>query len=96
LSQAEKNVPDNLSPYMRAGSVLLFQSKDLLRAERYFRKYLSQEPEGNASRPAQAHWRLASVLEKEGRKPEAISELEAALKLEPEFEPAKKDLKRLK
>jgi len=96
LAEAEKKIPDNLSPYLRASTALLAANKDLPRAERYARKYLSQDPEPNATRPAVAHWRLALVLEKEGRKPEAISELQTATKLDPKFEQAQKDLKRLK
>src|SRR5207249_2421948 len=96
LADAEKKIPDNLSPYLRASTALLAASKDLPRAERYARKYLSQEPEPNATTPAVAHWRLAMILEKEGRKPEAIAELQTAMKLDPKFEQAQKDLKRLK
>lgn len=36
------------------------------------------------------------ILEKAGKKSEAIAELQAATKLDPKFEPAQKDLKRLK
>jgi Tfp pilus assembly protein PilF len=96
LATAEKNVPDNLYPDYAAGRTLYVLNKDFSRAERYFRKYLTQPPEGEAPRFAAAHWRLGLVLEKEGHKPEAISEIETATKLEPDFEPAKKDLKRLK
>jgi tetratricopeptide (TPR) repeat protein len=96
LTDAEKKIPDNLSPYLRAATALTAAGKDLPRAERYARKYLSQEPEPNASSPAVAHWRLGLVLEKQGRKPDALSELEAAARLDPKFEPAQKDLKRLK
>jgi tetratricopeptide (TPR) repeat protein len=96
LAEAEKKIPDNLSPYLRASSALLAAGKDLPRAERYARKYLSQEPEPNATTPAVAHWRLAMILEKAGRKPEAIAELQTSTKLDPKFEQAQKDLKRLK
>lgn len=96
LAEAEKRIPDNLSPYLRASSALLTTGKDLGRAERYARKYLSQTPEPNATQPAVAHWRLGMILEKQGRKPEAILELQAATKLDPKFEQAQKDLKRLK
>lgn len=96
LAEAEKKIPDNLSPYLRASSALLVTGKDLPRAERYARKYLSQAPEPNATQPAVAHWRLGLILEKQGRKPEAIAELQAATKLDPKFEQAQKDLKRLK
>ena len=96
LTQSEKAIPDNLNPHYQAARVMFTTGKDLPRAERYFRKYLALEPEGEMPHWAAAHWRLGLTLEKEGRKPEAIAELEAALKLEPDFEPAKKDLKRLK
>ncbi len=96
LAQGERNVPDNMNPYYQAGRILLTDGNDLPRAERYFRKYLTQEPEGNTPHLFAAHWRLGQALEKQGRKPEAIAEMETAVKLEPNFEPAKKDLKRLK
>ncbi|HKS95043.1 MAG TPA: hypothetical protein VJV74_02795, partial [Terriglobia bacterium] len=95
LAKAEKNVSSDLSPYYQAGRILLVTGTDLARAERYFRKYLSAEPEGEAPTLAHAHWRLGLVLEKEGHKPEAIVELETAVRLKPDLDAAKKDLKRL-
>ena len=68
LAQAEKAVPDDLTPYYEAGTVLLDEHSDLTRAERYFRKYLSQEPEGNEPRLAEARGQLGLVLEKEGHR----------------------------
>ena len=96
LADAEKKIPDNLTPYLRASIALLATGTDLARAEGYARKYLSQEPEPNATTPAAAHWRLALILEKAGKKPEAIAELQKATRLDPKFEPAQKDLKRVK
>lgn len=96
LSQAEKNIPDNLYPYYAAGRVLLLEGKDLPRAERYLRKYLTQEAEGNTPTQAHAHWRLGLVLEKQGRKQDAITELETAVRIKPDLEDAQKDLNRLK
>lgn len=96
LADAEKKIPDNLSPYLRASGALLATGKDLARAERYARKYLSQVPEPNATTPAVAHWRLGLILEKEGKKAEAVAELQTATRLDPKFEQAQKDLKRLK
>jgi tetratricopeptide (TPR) repeat protein len=95
LAEAEKNVPDDLSPYYQAGRALLYTGKELPRAERYFHKYLGQEPEGEAPTLAHAHWRLGLVLEKEGHNPEAVSEIETALRLRPDLGEAKKDLRRL-
>ncbi|HEY3131622.1 MAG TPA: tetratricopeptide repeat protein [Acidobacteriota bacterium] len=96
LALAEKNVPDNLSPYVEAGYALYTQDKDLPRSERYIRKYLTQEPEPGAPQPAVAHYLLGLVLEKQGRKPEAIAEINTSLRLKPDYENAKKALKRLK
>jgi tetratricopeptide (TPR) repeat protein len=99
LAQAEAKVPDDQVPYYRAAVAILTQanpgSQELSRAEGYFRKYLSAEPEGGEPPLAAAHWRLGEVLEKEGRKSEAMSELHTALRLKPDLEGAKKDLKRL-
>ena len=65
-------------------------------AERYLRKYLGQEPEGGAPKLAYAHWRLGTMYAKSGKKEQAIAEIETCLRAEPNFEPAKKDLKALK
>ncbi|HEV8254429.1 MAG TPA: tetratricopeptide repeat protein [Vicinamibacteria bacterium] len=96
LAEAEAHVPDSLSPYYQAGRVLLERGQDPARAERCFRKYLTQEPEGNTPTAAHAHWRLAQALERQGRTAEARSELQAAVRLKPDLEPAKKDLARLR
>jgi tetratricopeptide (TPR) repeat protein len=95
LAQAEKDVPDDLYPYFRAGQSCLARPNELARGERYFRKYLTQEPEPYRPNHSLAHWRLGQALEKEGRKPEAIAEFQAAVKLDPDS-PARQDLKRLK
>jgi tetratricopeptide (TPR) repeat protein len=95
LTEAERRVPDNLNPYYRAANVCISRGKEYARAEQYLRKYLGQEPEPVAPSHALAHWRMAVALEKDGRKPEAIAELQASLKLDPNS-PAKADLKRLK
>ena len=96
LAEAEKNVPDDFNPDYQAGKTILLQGGDYSRAERYFRKYLTQEPEGDAPDLASGHWRLGLVLEKQGRKSEAIAELQTAVQMKPNFDEAKKDLKRLK
>jgi tetratricopeptide (TPR) repeat protein len=96
LAQSEKNVPDSFTPFYNAANILLADGSDLPRAEKYFRKYLTIEPEPGTPTHADAHWRLALVLEKLGRKPEAVQELETAVRMNPKHEGAKKDLKRLK
>jgi hypothetical protein len=42
-----------------------------------------------------AHWRLGQALEREGRKQEAISEIEAALGMDPNLSEARNELKRM-
>jgi tetratricopeptide (TPR) repeat protein len=96
LANAEKMVPDNFGPFYEAARALFTQGGDVARAERFLRKYLTIEPEAGAPGLAQAHWRLGLVLEMGGRRADAASELEQAIKLQPDFEDAKKDLKRLK
>ena len=96
LAQAEQKVPDNLAPFFQAGLMLLQQNADFPHAESYLRRYLGQEPEPDGPKLSRAHWRLGLVLEKEGRKTEAITEIETAVHLEPDFAPPKADLKRLK
>ena len=96
LDQAERNVPDNLNPYFQAGRIVLQQGKDFARAEGYFRKYLTQEPEPTSASHAQAYWRLGQTLEKQNRKAEAVEAVRTALKLDPNLEGAKRDLKRLR
>jgi tetratricopeptide (TPR) repeat protein len=99
LDQAQKNVPDDFSPYYRAGLTILNDNGStpatLARAEGYFRRYLTSDPEGGEPTLAHAHWRLALVLEKEGRKTEAVAELKSALQLNPNLNAAKKDLSRM-
>jgi tetratricopeptide (TPR) repeat protein len=95
LAQAEKAVPDDYTYYFRAGRVLLAGGKDNPRAERYFRKYLSQEPEGGTPTLAAGHWQLGLALEKLDRKQDAVAELQTAVKMDPQLKAAKNDLKRL-
>ena len=96
LGTEEKLIPDDLAPHYQVGRLLLLMNRDFSRAEKLFRKYLTQEPESEDPFLAAAHWRLAGALEKQGKKAEAISELEIAVKLRPDLEGAKQDLKRLK
>jgi tetratricopeptide (TPR) repeat protein len=98
VTRAEGAIPDDLTPYVIAARGMLRQGLELPRAEANLRKYITQtqEPEAGAPLAAGAHWSLALVYEKEGRKADARSELETALRLKPDFGPAQRDLKRLK
>ncbi|HYW46094.1 MAG TPA: hypothetical protein VE959_24735 [Bryobacteraceae bacterium] len=95
LAQTERDVPDDLFPYARAGLSSMGRPAEPGRTERHFRKYLTQEPEPYRVKQWWVHWRLGQVLEKQGRKPEAIAEFQVSVELDPES-PAKQDLKRLR
>ena len=96
IARVEKNVPDDFGAHYQAGKVLIASGKDLPRAERYLRKYLTIPPEGGGPPWAGARWRLGQALEKEGKKSEAIAEMEEAVRLQPELKGAKEDLARLR
>jgi tetratricopeptide (TPR) repeat protein len=61
LSDAEKNVSDDLSPFYFSAKVLLERRRDLERSEAYLRKYLSQAPEASEPEPAAARTLLAAA-----------------------------------
>jgi len=60
LSEASRQNPDDLVPYCRAADHILIHGRDAVRAERYLRVYLSQEPEGNEPSAADAQRKLNS------------------------------------
>jgi tetratricopeptide (TPR) repeat protein len=95
IDEAQRRVPDNPAPIFSAAIALLETNADLPRAERYLRQYLTHEPEAGAPTHSTAHWKLALVLEKEGRRADAAGELRAAaaqIGNDPAF---KKDYKRI-
>lgn len=96
LGDADRANPDDLTPFFVAARTLLLDGQDFDSAERYLRKYLTQEPEGNAPRHAFAHWRLGQLYQKSGKTDQARAEYELCLQQEPGFDPAKRDLKSLK
>jgi tetratricopeptide (TPR) repeat protein len=95
LTTAQIKVPDDLCPYYEASNALLETGKELPRAEKYAKKYLSEEAEAGEPGAADAHRLLGLVLEKEGRTAEALTEIHTALRLRPDFKAAREDLARL-
>ena len=96
LARSEVAMEGRRDAWYAAGRQLVTDKAEPARAERYLRHYLGAEPEPAAPAPAAARWRLGLALEQQARKAEAIAELQTAVKLDPKFDPAKKDLKRLK
>jgi tetratricopeptide (TPR) repeat protein len=95
VAQAEKEAPEDLSPFYAAAAALIAVGQDFARAERYIQKYLGAQPEGRQPTLAEAHWLLADLYKREGRKSDAVRELQAALRLHPGFTRAKQDLNQL-
>jgi tetratricopeptide (TPR) repeat protein len=96
LDRARRDVPWTRLPEYQAARVTLLEGGDLARAEQWMREYLTVEPEPGTPTHAHARWRLGLILEKQGRKQEAIAEVQSALKMKPDLDEAKKDLKRMK
>jgi len=95
LAKAEAQLPDTRLPAYVAARTLINEHREPERAIRLLRHYLEAEPEIGAPRPAAAHWRIALALEQMGHKDEAVAELKTAVNLQPDFQEAKADLKRL-
>jgi hypothetical protein len=95
LAAAAATVPESQVPAYRAANALLAVEADLPRAERYFRQYLAQQFELGTPSHAAAQWRLALVLEKQGRKADAVAALRQAVSADPKLEGARADLRRL-
>jgi tetratricopeptide (TPR) repeat protein len=96
LAKSEAATDGRLEAWYTAARQMVVERVEPARAERYLRHYLEREPEIGSLSPAAARWRLALALEQQSRRPDAVAELRTALRLDPRFEPAKKDLKRLK
>lgn len=97
LKQARERVPDDRTPEYRVAVAILSsnQNGQLQRAEQLLRDYLTQPSEGQEPGHAGAHWRLGQVLERQGRKADAIREYQTAVHEDGSLEGARNDLKRL-
>ncbi|MEO8504930.1 MAG: tetratricopeptide repeat protein [Acidobacteriota bacterium] len=85
----------DLSAHYQLGKVALLSGKDLAEGAEHFRAYLDAPPLPGRPTWADAHWRLGLILEKQGHRDQAIAEIRAALKLNPNHPLARKDLERL-
>jgi tetratricopeptide (TPR) repeat protein len=97
IKQAKTSVPDDRAPEFAAANAILNDNNgaQLQRAELLLRDYLAQTAEAQEPTHAIAHWRLGQVLERQGRKADAVRELQTAVNQDSSLDGAKKDLKRL-
>ncbi len=97
IEQAIVSIPDDRTPEYLAASAILTAgaASEYPLAERYLRDYLAEPAEGHEPSAAEAHWRLGLVLEREGRRADAVHEFQRAVELDGSLEQARADLKRL-
>jgi Tfp pilus assembly protein PilF len=88
LKIALQEIPDDPSPHYRAAERLVAAGRDPVRAERYLRLYLAQEPEGNQPSLSEARWMLGMALEAQGRVADALAEFRQSVRLDPESKAA--------
>jgi len=69
LAQAERQVPDDWTPYFRAAEAMNAAGKNLTAAAGYLRKYLMQEAEGNEPTHADARGLLKEIASRRDDRP---------------------------
>jgi hypothetical protein len=88
LAASLREVPDDPVPHYRAAERVLAAGRDPIKAERYLRVYLAQEPEGNQPPASEARWRLGLALEAKGSAADALAEFKESVRLDPESKAA--------
>ena len=87
--------PGYMAAFYHIGRTAAQAGTDLARGEDALRKYLAYTPKPNEPAPANAHYFLGLLYEKEGKKAEAQRSYQAALKLNPTLKEASEALKRV-
>lgn len=90
-----KRNPNNMGALYQIGKASALSGQQLDRGEASLRKYLSYQPRQNEPSHAAANMRLAQILEKRGKKSEAKSLYESALKADATLKEAKEGLERV-
>ena len=90
-----KEKPGDMGATFAIGRTGALSGQNLDRAEKALKMYLASPPAVNPIPPANVHFRLGMVYEKEGRKDLARAEYTAAIQLNPKYEDAKKALEAL-
>lgn len=88
--------PDHWDALYQVGKTGALSGRHLDRAVAALRRYVAHTPGPDSPRVASAHFRLGMVLEKKGDRAGAKSAYQAALRLDPKQEEAKKALAKLK
>lgn len=95
FEDALKKNPNDMMAIYQIGKASAVSGQKLDRGEECLRKYLTYKPQGNEPSHAGANMRLAQVMEKQGKKTEAKSLYELALKGDATLKEAKEGLERV-
>jgi len=87
--------PDYMDPYYQLGRTAIFSDTNLERAIECMQVYLDHEVPPGSPGHEHAHWRLGMIYQLQGDVGSARREFEAAVKLDPDHDEAKKALKTL-
>lgn len=87
--------PNAWNALYQIGRTAALSGKRLDRGVETLKRYLGHTPDTDSPPLANAHYRLGMVYEKQGNKPAARAEYQAALKLDPKLDDAKEALKKL-
>jgi tetratricopeptide (TPR) repeat protein len=96
FEQLMKMKPDEMSVHLTWAGTAAQSGKNLERGEREVKYYLENAKDAPPANLSNAHWRLGQIYEKSSRKELAAAEYNAALKINPQNQNAKKALEGLK
>lgn len=96
-TQALARKPDDLLASYQLGRFAALTGRELDRGLAHIDRYLADPGyRSEYSSTAAAHWRRGQILERSGRRAEALAAFGEAVRLQPSLEPAQKDLERLR
>ncbi len=84
--------PGELPALYYIADALVLADRDLTRARKLLCQYVSHEVRGYWPSHAQAHWRLATIHDRQGRRSAAVRSLELSLEQDPKFSSARRML----
>lgn len=87
--------PGNALAHYQLGRLSAVSGEALEAGLAHLATYLAQPQQTDAMTPAAAHWRRGQILERLGRRGEALAALQESLRLQPEFAQAREELQRL-
>lgn len=87
---------DSLKIFYQLGLTYLLEGDSLERGIEIYSKYISSSNVSISTTYGASFWRRGMLYEKSGKYGEAVTDYEESIKINPDFEPAKKALKKIK